>query len=123
MPYDGKVLSQVLDKENTLSHVWGDIAYRSEENENLLKDHGFTSKLHHKKQRGKPVLQQTLRANSKKSKVRCKVEHIFAFQKEKIDLFIRIIGIIRANVKITLANIVYNMKRLVFWEQKLAFTG
>ena len=121
--YDGKVLAQVLDKENTSSDIWGDTAYRCEENENLLKDHGFTSKLHRKKPRGKPMTQQTLRANSKKSKVRCKVEHIFAVQKDKMGLFIRTIGIIRANVKITLANIVYNMKRLTFWEKKSACTG
>lgn len=121
--YDGKVLVPLLDKENTASDIWGDTAYRSEENEALLQAHGFVSKLHRKKPKGKPMSQQTLRANSKKSKVRCKVEHIFAVQKDKMDLFIRTIGITRANIKIGLANMVYNMKRLIFWEQKLAFTG
>ncbi len=68
--------------------------------------------------------QQTLRANSKKSKVRCKVEHIFAVQKDKMDFFIRTIGITRANVKIGFTNIVYNMKRLLFWEiRRASFVG
>jgi transposase, IS5 family len=35
-------------------------------------------------------------------------------QKDKMDLFIRTIGIARATTKIGMANIVYNMKRLVF---------
>lgn len=116
--YDGKVLAQLLDKGNTASDVWGDTAYRSEENEGFLQVHGFVSKLHRKKPKGKPMPQQTLRANSKKSKVRCKVEHIFAVQKDKMGFFIRTIGIIRANVKIGFANIVYNMKRLLFWEAR-----
>ena len=116
--YDGKVLHQLLDKENTCSNIWGDTAYRSEENETLLKAHGFTSQLHRKKPKGKAMPVHTLRANSKKSKIRCKVEHVFAVQKDKMDLFIRTIGLDRANVKIAFANIVYNMKRLVFWEAR-----
>ncbi len=116
--YDGKVLVKLLDKENTASDVWGDTAYRSQENEELLASHGFVSKLHRKKPKGRPMPQQTLRANSKKSKVRCKVEHIFAVQKDKMDFFIRTIGITRANVKIGFTNIVYNMKRLLFWEHR-----
>jgi len=121
--YDGKVLAQLLDKENTASDVWGDTAYRSEENERLLQAHGLTSKLHRKKPRGKPMSRTTSRANSKKSTVRSKVEHVFAVQKDKMGLFIRTIGITRANIKIAFANIVYNMKRLIFWEQRRAFTG
>lgn len=121
--YDGKVLHQLLDKENTCSNIWGDTAYRSEENETLLKAHGFTSQLHRKKPKGKAMPVHTLRANSKKSKIRCKVEHVFAIQKDKMDLFVRTIGLDRANVKIAFANIVYNMKRLVFWENRRAFAG
>ena len=116
--YDGKVLSTLLDKENTASDVWGDTAYRSERNETLLKDNGFTSQLHRKKPKGKTMPQHTQRANGKKSKVRSKVEHVFAVQKDKMALFIRTIGIKRAHVKIGLANIVYNMKRLIFWENQ-----
>jgi IS5 family transposase len=121
--YDGKVLSQLLDKENTSSDVWGDTAYRSEENETLLYNNGFVSKLHRKKPKGKSMPLNTLRANGKKSKVRSRIEHVFAVQKEHMGIFIRTIGIKRANVKIALANIVYNMKRLIFWENKLVYVG
>lgn len=121
--YDGKVFAELLDKDNTCSDVWGDTAYRSEENEQLLKDNGFTSKLHRKKPKGKPLSQTTSRANGRKSIVRAKVEHVFAAQKDKMGLFIRTIGIVRANIKVALANIVYNMKRLIFWETRKAFEG
>ena len=54
------------------------------------------------------------RANALKSKVRSRVEHVFAAQKDKMDLFVRTIGIARATMKIGITNIVYNMKRVVF---------
>ena len=62
--------------------------------------------------------QHIQRANGKKSKVRSKVEHVFAVQKHVMTLFIRTIGLKRAHVKVGLANIVYNMKRLIFWKNR-----
>ena len=47
-------------------------------------------------------------------RIRSRVEHVFAEQKERMDLFIRTIGIARATIKIGLANLVYNIKRLIF---------
>ena len=54
------------------------------------------------------------RANNAKSKVRSRVEHVFAEQKDRMGLFIRTIGIARATIKIGMANLVYNIKRLLF---------
>jgi hypothetical protein len=62
------------------------------------------------------------RDNPTKSKVRARVEHVFAHQKAKMGLFIRTIGIARAETKITLANLAFNMQRLIFHEQR-ATTG
>jgi hypothetical protein len=58
--------------------------------------------------------------NALKSKVRSRVEHVFAMQKDKMDLFIRTIGIARATMKIGMANLVYNMRRLVFLDRLAA---
>ena len=60
---------------------------------------------------------RTARANGAKSKVRAKIEHIFAEQKSRMGLFIRTVGIARARTKIGLANIVYNVKRLIVLER------
>ena len=43
------------------------------------------------------------RGNAARSKVRARVEHVFAQQKARMGLFIRTIGIKRAEAKITLA--------------------
>ena len=55
-----------------------------------------------------------------KSKVRSGVEHVFAVQKDKMDIFIRTVGIARARMKIGMANVVYNVKRLVFLDRLAA---
>ena len=62
----------------------------------------------------------TRRANNAKSKIRSRVEHVFAEQKARMGLFVRTIGIARARVKIGLANLAYNMHRLVFHERRAA---
>jgi IS5 family transposase len=60
------------------------------------------------------------RGNASKSKVRARVEHVFAQQKAKMGLFIRTIGIKRAEAKIALANLAYNMNRLIYHERRAA---
>jgi len=52
------------------------------------------------------------------STVRSAVEHVFATQKHRMDLFIRTIGIERAKAKIGLANIAFNFKRFLYWEYR-----
>ena len=48
------------------------------------------------------------------------MEHVFAHQKNRYGLFIRTIGLARAEAKLTLANIACNMDRLVFHERRAA---
>lgn len=113
--YEGARLREgLLDKTNTGSAVWADTAYRSKANEDFLAKNGFVSRIHRKKPPGRPMPETTRRANALKSKVRSRVEHVFAVQKDKMDLFIRTIGIVRATMKIGMVNLVYNMRRLVF---------
>jgi IS5 family transposase len=112
--YDGAVLPELIDKNNTASEVWADTAYRSKANEKYLADRLLRSQIHRKKPKGKPMPRRTARTNNRKSKVRAAVEHVFARQKGPMGLFIRTIGIARATTKIGLANILYNMKR-VLW--------
>lgn len=64
---------------------------------------------------------ETMRcANNMKSTVRSKVEPVFAEQKSRMGLFIRTIGIARATTKIGLANLAYNMKRLIYLDRTAA---
>ena len=116
--HDGKMLRQVVSTDNTASDVWADTAYRSKANEAWLESKGRTSRIHHKKPKGKPMPERTAKANAKKSKVRAKVEHVFGHQKDRMGLFIRTIGIARAEAKIGLANLAYNFQRLIFHKRR-----
>ena len=91
--------------------MWADTAYRSAANEEWLARHGKRSRIHHRKSRGRPMPAHMARGNRTKSRIRTKVEHVFAEQEERMGLFIRTIGIERAVAMITLANMAYNMKR------------
>ncbi len=45
-----------------------------------------------------------VRGNRTRLRIRAKVEHVFAEQKERMGLFIRTVGIKRAEAMLTLAN-------------------
>jgi transposase, IS5 family len=110
--HDGARLREgLIDPANTASDVWADTAYRSAANEMYLHKAGKVSRIHHKKPKGRPMPRALGHANAKKSKIRARIEHVFAEQKDRMGLFIRTIGIARAEAVITLANMAYNMKR------------
>jgi hypothetical protein len=116
--YEGRLLREgLLDKSNTAGSVWADTAYRSKSNERFMAETGFVSRVHRKKPPHRSMPVRAARANGRKAKVRAGIEHVFAEQKSRMGLFIRTVGLARARVKIGLANLVYNVKRLVFWER------
>jgi IS5 family transposase len=113
--YEGRRLREgLLDKTNTARGVWADTAYRSAANEAFMATNGFVSHVHRKKPKGRAMPAAIRRANNAKSKIRSRVEHVFAELKDRMELFIRTIGIARATTKIGLANLVFNIKRLLF---------
>lgn len=118
--FDGRMLRDVVTSDNTASDVWADTAYRSRSNEAWLKTIGRVSRIHRKKPAGKPMPTRTARANAGKSTIRARIEHVFARQKDQMGLFIRTIGLARAEAKITLANLAYNIDRLIFHERRAA---
>jgi transposase, IS5 family len=116
--HDGRMLRRgLLDGTNTGTTVWADSAYRSKANEAFMERHGFRSQVHHRKPKGRPMPSHIRRGNASRSKVRAGIEHVFALQKGPMALCIRTIGIARAKAKIGLANLVYNIRRLVFHER------
>jgi IS5 family transposase len=120
--HDGAVLPKLIDPNNTAGDVWADTAYRSQANEKFLADRLLRSQIHRKKPRGRPMPRRTARANARKSAVRSAVEHVFARQKGPMGLFVRTIGIARARTKIGLANLLYNMQRVVWLTAQTAAT-
>ena len=112
------MLRDVVTNDNTASDVWADIAYRRRSNEAWLRSIGRVSRVYRKKPKGKPIPARNARANAVKSTVRARIEHVFARQKDQMALFIRTVGIARAETKIALANLVHNIDRLIFHERR-----
>ena len=80
----------------------------------------LASRIHRRKPAGKPMPQATARANAMKSSTRARIEHVFAHQKNRFGLFVRTIGVARADAKLTLANLAYDFDRLIFHERRPA---
>jgi hypothetical protein len=120
-------LRDLVSPDNTASDVWADRAYRSKTNETWLAAKGRCSQIHHEKPKGKPMPRPMARANAKKSAVRARVEHVLgtprcahAHQKERMGLLIRTIGHVRAEAKIGLVNLAYNLQRFLFQKRRSA---
>ena len=77
-----------------------------------MEKHGFRSQAHHRKPRGRPTAPNVCRGNASRSKVRAAVEHVFVRQKGPMGLFCR------TKVKTGMANIAYNISRLVWQERR-----
>lgn len=114
--HDGSQLGAVLDPTNTASGVWADTAYRSRANLELLDRRGLVPEFQRAKPRGKPMPAHISRGNATRARVRSLVEHVFAAEKRRMGLIVRSIGLVRATARITLANLAYNMRRLVWIE-------
>ena len=118
--HDSGAFEDVLDTENIARSVWADTAYRSAKNEAAIRRAQLKSMIHFRKPKGKPMNRRRQRANAARSKVRSAVEHVFAMQKSRMALTVRTIGIERARMKIGMANLAYNFKRLAWHEGRNA---
>lgn len=119
--HDGARLREgLIDLNNTSSEVWADTAYQSRANRKYLEDRGKTSRMHHKKPRGKPMPRHIARGNAGRSAIRAAVEHPFAALKGPMRLTIRTIGLARADATATLASMAYNMRRWCWLDRRSA---
>ena len=74
--------------------------------------------------RNKPLTEAQKENNLRKSRIRCRIEHIFGFMTMSMHgLTVRSIGIERAKFNIGLTNLVYNLCRYALLSRKEAVTG
>ena len=110
--HDSNVFEEILDKNNTSKDVFADSAYRSKESLKELETLGFHEHLQRKGCKNKKLNNWEKQGNHTRSKIRSRIEHVFGVQAQRAKtLIIRTIGIIRADIKIGLRNLAYNMQR------------
>ena len=94
--------------------AYADSAYVGEKIEKELKARQYDPQICEKGYRNKPLTEEQKESNRRKSKVRCRVEHIFGAMKVRCrDEVLRSIGLERAAFWIGMRNLVYNLGRFV----------
>src|SRR5438034_2725240 len=112
--HDSQKMDDVLDLSNTGKGVWADSAYRSMQIEAGLKAKGLQSCIHRRAARNRPLSERQKSANTTRSRVRARVEHVFGHQQNSMGgKIVRTIGIARARFKIGMMNLGYNMRLLI----------
>lgn len=107
--HDSQKLNDLLDDNDKV--IYADSAYVGIE----LKNKNIKNQVLEKGYRNKSLTIEQQNNNYKKSKTRCRIEHIFGFiTKSMYGKIIRSIGIKRAEFNIGLTNIIYNMFRCDF---------
>jgi len=110
--HDIREVENLVDKSDNRLHA--DSAYKSKEIEEYLKSIDCESFIHEKGYRDNPLTKKQKESNSKKSKIRAKVEHIFGFMTNSMNnaLYMKSIGMKRIKESIGLLNLTYNLFRL-----------
>ena len=110
--HDSQVLETLLDAADVEKPLYADSAYADQDE--IIESSRVESRIHEKGYRNNPLTDVQKAANREKSKVRARVEHIFAFVENSMGgSFIRSIGKHRAKATIGLMNLTYNMFRVL----------
>ena len=112
--HDSQVMEDLIEKEDAGEPLYADSAYRSESMETFCRSMGVQSRIHEKGYRNRPLQKRQKNANRKKSRVRARVEHIFAFMENSMNgMYLHYRNLGRVAAGIGLMNVTYNLFRLV----------
>jgi IS5 family transposase len=118
--HDSRSFAALLDPGNTASHVWADTAYRTKRNLEALERRGLAERIQFRRPPRRQLSELQAKANAARARIRSGIEHVFAAQKHRMALFVRTIGLARAQVKIGMANLAYNFTRLAWLSTRVA---
>jgi transposase, IS5 family len=111
--HDSQELENVIDTKDTA--LFADSAYTGAPIEKLLEKKNIENQICKKGFRNTPLTEEQKKSNRKKSKTRVRVEHVFGFMTNSMNgIFIRSIGMARAEFNIGMMNLTYNMSRYQF---------
>jgi transposase, IS5 family len=110
--HDSRVLPKLANKRDEHHEVFADSAYEGKKIERVLEKRKARNRIHEKGHRNHPLTAKQKENNRKKSTIRARIEHVFAFMTTTMKgLRIRSIGIERAHANIGMINLVYNISR------------
>lgn len=115
--HDSNEFTNFIDEKDNV--VYADSAYAGKK----LPEH-VKNEVCEKGYRNHPLTKEQKENNRRKSKVRCRIEHIFGFMTVSMKgLTVRSVGISRAEFNIGMTNLVYNICRYCFLKKKEVCKG
>jgi len=116
--HDSNVFTELLDPEEDQT-VYADSAYVGK-----TVPEGIENQVHEKGYRNHPLTEEQKASNKEKSRVRVRIEHVFAHMTNSMNgINIRSIGMCRAKFNIGMMNLTYNIKRYEFLLRSKATKG
>lgn len=110
--HDSQALDDLLEEKDKDQELHADSAYTGEEQDKTIAKYEMKNNVHQKGYRNKPITEEQKANNTKKSKIRARVEHVFGFMEQSMNgLALKSVGIIRATGMIGLINLTYNLFR------------
>jgi IS5 family transposase len=110
--HDSQELKNLIEKRKD-RRLYGDSAYTGEEVQKCIPKK-LLNRIHEKGYRNRPLTKTQKRNNTAKSRIRARIEHVFGRMQHYGGIFIRSIGITRAEMQIGLLNFTYNLTRYVY---------
>ena len=110
--HDSQELKNLIEKKKD-KRIYGDSAYTGKEVQKCIPKK-ILNRIHEKGYRNRPLTKTQIRNNTAKSRIRARVEHVFAAMTHFGGKTLRTIGIARAEIQIGLLNLAYNLKRFVY---------
>ena len=112
--HDSQALDKLLNKSDKGETLWADSAYTGKEQEATIAKNEMKNAVCEKGYRGNPLTEEQQLSNRKKSKIRARVEHIYAFMEMNMNgMYLYAIGKKRITAMVGLINLTYNMFRKV----------
>jgi IS5 family transposase len=119
--HDSNATDLLLDDRDKDEEFYADSAYSGVPQEAIIATKEMVNRVCEKGARNRPLTHEQKAANTEKSRVRSRVEHIFGFMENSMNaMYIQCIGIRRATAVIGLMNLTYNMFRKI---QLIALSG
>lgn len=110
--HDSQMIGQLLDETDKGQTVHLDSGYAGQDN--IIKEKEVIPIICEKGCRYKKLTQEQIDSNHEKSKIRCRVEHVFGFIEQSMHgSYVRTIGLVRAKASVALMCLIYNMFRYI----------
>lgn len=112
--HDTGGIDPLLEEKDRGQDMYLDAGYVGDTVRDAVKAVGMTPVVCEKGYRNRPLTDEQKANNRRKSKVRCRVEHVFGFMEGAMGgLVVRSIGLERAKANVALTSLVYNVCRFI----------